>query len=478
MRKQQCFACLILIVALFQTDLVFSQDSTSLYDQFYNFPDKVFFGLGKKSENVERKIRNASERAIARIAKRERKLLRKIKKHAATEKYPALASLYADSSLGKFLDSGAKQFKGRNIYSSHMDSMVTTMKLLATLKQPGRGLLSNRYSNVLSKYNALQTELNSSYKISVLLEQRQERWKSLLNNSRLKREYKNIQRQVYYYRERVDEYKRLWENPRKMESKLLTVVASSKTFQNFFARHSQLASIFRLPDPQNISPIVDGGLQTRQMIVQEMQQRLGGNVQQQIQNGIGDAQSHMNGIKDRITAFGNKNGGDKPSFKPNTQRGKSFLKRVELEANVQSARSTFLLPSMTDVGLGVGIKLSDRYTAGTGLSYKLGWGSGIRNIRLTNEGVGFRTYVEMKFKGEFWLAGGAELNHFSRFRDLRSTLRNYSSWQRSALLGISKRYSGPKKIGGKVQVLYNFLYRLETPESQPIIFRFNYSLLK
>ena len=103
------------------------------------------------------------------------------------------------------------------------------------------------------------------------------------------------------------------------------------------------------------------------------------------------------------------------------------------------------------------------------MSYKVGWGKDIRHIAVTHQGMGLRSFADVKIKGGFWLSGGAELNYRSAFNDF-TVLDDFSPWQKSALLGVSKKYNIGKKKGN-VQLLYDFLYKQQVPVTQPLVFR-------
>jgi hypothetical protein len=49
-----------------------------------------------------------------------------------------------------------------------------------------------------------------------------------------------------------------------------------------------------------------------------------------------------------------------PEFKPNTQKTKSFLKRLEYGANFQTQKATNFFPAVSDLGLSLGYKFSDK----------------------------------------------------------------------------------------------------------------------
>src|SRR5207237_1413894 len=115
-------------------------------------------------------------------------------------------------------------------------------------------------------------------------------------------------------------------------------------------------------------------------------------------------------------------------------------------------------------------------------SYKLGWGRGWNDIRLTQEGAGLRSYIDWKIKGSFWISGGYEMNYKSQLRDFRISSpfgggRVGAAWQQSGLIGLSKVIDVRSKFfkKTKVQLLWDFLSYQQFPRTQPVIFRVGYS---
>ena len=108
------------------------------------------------------------------------------------------------------------------------------------------------------------------------------------------------------------------------------------------------------------------------------------------------------------------------------------------------------------------------------MSYKLGLGRDIRHIKLTHQGIGFRSFLDVKFKGSFFLSGGLEYDYRSGFANIQQLLPD--RWQRHALLGLSKKYQVSKKVKGEMKILYDFLHKRAIPYSQPVVFRMGYKL--
>ena len=164
-----------------------------------------------------------------------------------------------------------------------------------------------------------------------------------------------------------------------------------------------------------------------------------------------------------------------PDFKPNNQKTKSFKKRLELGTNLQTVKGNNFFPSTTDMAISVGYKLNDKSIIGIGSAYKMGWGKDIRHIAITHQGIGLRSFADYRIKGSLWLSGGAEMNYRSQFSNFE-ILNDYTPWQKSALLGISKKYQVSKKFRGNMQLLYDFLYKEQVPRTPPLLFRVGYTL--
>jgi len=200
-------------------------------------------------------------------------------------------------------------------------------------------------------------------------------------------------------------------------------------------------------------------------------------VSRAMQQNIQSAQAQLNQLKQKISNLG-QNGADldMPDFKPNSQRTKGFWQRIELGANMQSTRSNSFFPVTSDIGLSAGYKINDKSIAGIGLAYKLGWGQSIRNIKLTHEGIGLRSFLDWKIKGSLYASGGFEYNYQQPFASVQS-LYKADSWQQSGLIGVSKIISVNSKFfkKTKVQLLWDFLSYNQLPRTQPLKFRVGYS---
>jgi hypothetical protein len=204
----------------------------------------------------------------------------------------------------------------------------------------------------------------------------------------------------------------------------------------------------------------------------------GGNINPEsyVQQQTQAAQTQLNSLKNKVNELGGGSGdlSMPDEFKPNNQKTKSFLKRLEYGFNIQTQKTNYLLPAASDLALTAGYKLNDKSVIGVGASYKLGWGKPISNISLSNQGMSLRSFVDVKFKGNFWITGGYELNYQSAYKEILPQSFSSVAWQRSGLLGLTKKYKIGKKTGN-LQLLWDFLSYKQLPKPEPLKFRVGYT---
>ena len=442
--------------------------------------------LNERYADLGRSIQQRTAKALTSLQRQEADL-----QHSVAHKDSGKAQLIfagADKEY-KALQSGLQAPPSGDVtsrlkeYIPNIDSLSTALKFL---QQKGIPLPADKLQQVQAlsaQLQLLQGRLQQANEVQSFIQQREQILKSQLSglgggvSSRLL----GMNKQVYYYQEQLAQYKETLHDPEKMQTAVLNAVNKVPGFQDFMAKNSFLSRLF--PASANYgTPQALAGLQTINDIKQLLQDRFGkaaltpdaagagSPLQQQVQA----AQAALSKLKDRIaSAGGNSTDLTQPDFTPNKQKGKSFLQHFEYGFNIQSQPSTTLLPVTSDIGLNLGYKLNDKATVGVGASYKVGWGSAINNIHITNQGVGLRSYLDIKAKGSFWITGGWEYDYYQVFSKL-SDIRNLDIWQKSALIGLTKKY----KIGsrnGNIQLLYDVLATRQTPAAPPLRFRVGYS---
>jgi len=463
---------------------LFSQinDSTLYYLQR---PGDFLQKIANRTSRIENKLVAKSDKYIDRLMKQEKRLYRKLylkDSLIAKQTFGNIDSTYK-AMLSKVYKPASKVKNYSNKYYGGIDSLNTMLSFFGNANLiETKETLSQLQGNVTK----LSGELEQAEKISKLLRERSSFIRGQVSKYGLTRQLNKFQKDAYYYQQQIQDFTSLLSDPSRLEQKAMELLHKSSEFHRFFNQHSQLASLFRVPGSGNVGQgatdmLALVGMQSRSMVEQEIMQRFGGtggNLEEQAQANVKEAtnllQQARQQIEERLGSGGNGPIKEMPNFKPNNQKTKPFLKRLEYGVNMQSVRSNQYFPTTSDIGLSVGYKFSDKSVLGIGGSYKVGWGRDIRNIAISNEGVGFRSFLDVKLKGNFWVSGGGELNYRSQFANW-AIVENWRQWQQSALLGIQKRYS-KGKLKGTLQLSYDFLWYQQVPRTTPLIFRFGYNL--
>ncbi|WP_152616929.1 hypothetical protein [Flavihumibacter solisilvae] len=448
-------------------------------DQVLSFPDKLSRSLATQQSKLAGKLDRQTEKYLQRLLRQEKKLRRKLdSKDSLMANQLGLGSDSLVNSWKNVLSADSINISSLPAqYSGKLDSMNTALKFLK--EQPGlNGISTAQYDKLMQQYGGLQGQLNQTEQLKKLVQERKQLLMDKLANSGVSKQLKQYQKQVFYYQQQLQEYRAALENPQMLEKKALEVLSKVPAFRKYFDKFSQLGSMFRLPgQTEDMDPsAMLAGLQTRQNVLAELNNRLGGsaNTQQAMANGFKEGQSELSSLKSKLTSSLNRGEPvDMPGFKPNTEKSKSFLKRLELGTNMQSTRANNYFPTTSDLGLSVGYKLNPKSIIGIGASYKVGWGESIRKIRVTHEGMGLRTFFDWKIKGKIWATGGGEWNYRSRFDNL-SVVKSISQWQQSALLGMQMKQS-VGKYKATASLLYDALWQNQVPKAQPVLFRVGYN---
>jgi len=80
--------------------------------------------------------------------------------------------------------------------------------------------------------------------------------------------------------------------------------------------------------------------------------------------------------------------------------------------------------------------------------------------------------MDVRAKGSIWITGGFEYNYLQQFNSLQN-IPYIDVWQRSALVGITKKYKVGKRENN-LQLLYDLLAASEIPRGQSFEFRLGF----
>lgn len=454
--------------------------------------DKYLDEVSQKINSVDKKLSRQTLKALRKFEKSEARLQRKLgdvdsanSKNSFDYSKQRIQQLTAE--FNAMPDKAIDKINGE--YNAYIDTLKTSFKFL---QQKGERAIqqskamTDKLKNATSKLNVLEGKLQKAEEIKKYLRERKQQLRAQFEKLGITKELKKMDKASFYYNEYLSEYKGILKDRARLERKAMAILYSTPLFKKFAEKNSLLASLFRLPanPTANINTTaVSAILQTRASVQQIMQTSVatgGPNAMDQVRQQIQAGQAELSKIKDKIAQYGSADA-EIPSFKPNTEKTKSLFQRLEYGANLQFGRANNFLPNGSDIALSLGYKLRQSLSTGIGIAYKLGLGTGWNNIKLTNEGIGLRSYVDWKIPsskkltGGFYLSGGYEQHYNSSFKDIQQ-LKMYNAWQSSGLIGVSKKMplKGTKSI--KAAVLYDFLYGQHLPATQPFVFRTSFNI--
>ncbi len=456
-----------------------------------NISDKALRFINTKYTDVTNAVDKQTLKLVEHMQRKEAKLQAKMQGIDSVKAQQLFAGTQAkyqqlqaklQSPVGTNVSNPLKQ------YLPGIDSIQTTMQFLSSGGLPTPADKLAQIQGITSQVQQLQGRLQQANEIQQFIRDREAQLKAQLSQYRLGKQLLGINKEVFYYQQRLAQYKELINDKEKLEEAIFAKVRELPVFQRFMQKNSILAQLFPMPQNTSTPGAALAGLQTRAQVQSIIGLRIPGAFTPTAGSGGGSgstnfmeqqlqqAQGQLSTLKNKISQLGGGGCGDMtlPDFKPNNQKTKSFFQRLQYGFNFQSTAATTVLPAISDIGLTLGYKLNDKAIAGIGASYKLGLGRGFSHIAFTSQGVGLRSYVDIKAKGSMWITGVYEYNYLQQFAKL-SDLHNIDIWQKSALLGLTKKYRIGKSKEGNIQLLYDFLHKQEVPRGQALKFRIGYN---
>lgn len=448
--------------------------------------------ISGKADQYYNQLTTKTEKTLAKLANWETKIkniLEKTSPETANRLF-ANADLTFAGMLKRYREGKAAADQYREQYNEYRDKLTSTVKYLDEKKDQLHSSVIKPLQDAKTKTDRLNAQLKNTEAVQQFIKERKKQlMQQALQHIGKSKALQKINKDSYYYFETLRNYKTLFSEPKRAEELALKLLHKIRGFDDFLRRNSMLASLFRMPgnasDPAYQASLA--GLQTRAQVNALIQQQVaagGANAREQLQQNLQAAQGQLNELKNKILkAGGGSSDADMPEgFKPNNQKTKTFLQRLEYGTNIQTQRGNSFLPNQADLALSVGYKLNDKSIIGVGASYKLGLGRGLNAIRFTSEGMGLRSFVDWKIKGSFWLSGGFEMNYKPVLRNFVFSSpagggREGVAWQQSGLIGLSKSVAVKSKFFKKTRLslYWDFLSAQQIPETQALVFRIGYN---
>ncbi|MBS0030283.1 hypothetical protein ACTJJ0_23785 [Chitinophaga sp. 22321] len=401
---------------------------------------------------------------------------------AAKNLYPeGLEKMYDDKIAGIKSKSSTALNSVTGAYQPYVDSLRGILSFADKYKLGGA---AGKVKESLASINELQGKLHEADQVKEFIQQRKAMIKEYLSQykslpSGLKDSYDKLNKDLYYYSAQLREYKESLNDPDKMLKKTLALMNKVPAFKSFMEKNSMLSELFG--GSAGAESVLRGSadLVTREQIQSRIQTQLtggGASAAGALSQQLRAARQQVDNLQSKVMANGQEGGNvDLPDgYTPNNLKKKTLWQRLEYSWNLQNLPATNVLPVISALGLSAGYKISENAVAGIGAAYQLGLGKGINELKLSNQGVGLRTFFDMKLKNTFWLSAAAEENYMHEFSKIEE-IRHLQHWQKSALIGIMKKTKIGKQTNS-IQVLFDVLASQQVPRGQLLKIRLAHKL--
>ena len=468
----------------------YGQTPDSAANKVLSFPRHWLSKMQARIARLNKQLTEQGEQYLQQMASQEQRLQQKLSRvdsGSAQALFSKSARQYA--ALGQQLktDTGNRSLSLNGTYHPYLDSLHGSLAYLQQHPELLGGSTAKlaQLQRASSQLQALEARMRDADQIKAYFQQRKQQIAGFIAQHTnltglLTKQYGGINREVYYYSQQLRQYKELWNNPDQLEQRALAVLNSRLDYQSFMKTHSSLGSLFQIPKGYSSSQAL-AGMQTKDIVAQQVTAKAsagGAAGLSALQSNLQSAQNALNSYKAKLSALGAGNGdADMPNFTPNSQHKKTLWRRLEYGVNFQTTRTDYYFPSVSDLGLSLGYRLGHDNVVGIGASYKLGWGNGIQHIAFSGQGIGLRSFLQIKIKGSFSATGGFEYNYTTPF-PVFSQLPRLQDWTRSGLIGVTKTITTKGKVLKKtnLSLLWDFLSYSQIPPTQPLLFRVGYTL--
>ncbi|HET6253938.1 MAG TPA: hypothetical protein VFE32_07680 [Puia sp.] len=483
-----------------------AQSVDSVADKLTHFPMRLFGHIQSKTAGLNQRLQRQTQKYLQKLESQEDRLEKKIfalDSGAAKTLFANSSQQYARLSNKLQSDTGSARQKLSGQYQPYTDSLQTALAYFQKNPQvlgqsanavPGNPSLSPevqaQLQSSITQLRALQAKMQDAGQIKAYMQQR----KQVLNQyiaqhtnvqPLLNKPFAAMQRTMYYYSAQVNQYRAMLNSPDQLEQKAMSMLSHLPSFASYMKIHSQLSSIFSLPGATG-TPQALAGLQTRNQVSDVAKGQLtaaatgsnnNNNSSSSSSSLPGNAQSELAVYKAKLSQLGGGSSDiDAPNFRPNDQKTKSFLHRLQYGMDLQTTQSTYYFPTMTSLGLSLAYRLGHGNDIGVGAAMKIGWGTGFNHIAVTGQGLGIRSFIDIHIQGTWSATGGFEYNYTQPFTEYQQ-LKQIQIWTKSGLAGVSKTVSAKSRVlkQTKLSLLWDFLSYQAVPRTAPLVFRIGYN---
>jgi hypothetical protein len=195
-------------------------------------PQRFAGAVSKQAAKLSNLMLKRGEKIIAKMQMQEQKHYQKML-HGKDSLVARARLTELKSEYGKLKTRIGQSSKGiTKQYLPTLDSLHTALNFM---KDNGA---AKQITDAIAKTKELQDRFRQAEDIKKFIQERKELLKAELEKLGMLKQLKKMNKQVYYYAVRVNEYKELLKDPKKIEKKALQLLSETKLFQDFFRKNS------------------------------------------------------------------------------------------------------------------------------------------------------------------------------------------------------------------------------------------------
>jgi hypothetical protein len=319
----------------------------------------------------------------------------------------------------------------------------------------------------------------------------QEHTKNLENIAGGKHGITGIQKELFYAKSKITEWKKLADEPSKAEELALEYLQGTKGFDGAMKSAMSNRPGNSMSSATSAEDLEAMGFQTKRMMNEALKKTFGNNlsaVQGNIGKDVKQWQDQATSLQKDLNETGQNLKGirhtARPQFIVNPMRGMPLLKRIERQYSFSSQRSNTLTdgtkrPAILSLSASVAYKYRPKLSSGIGIAGDMGLGENWSWIRFSFEGIGVRTFINWELIYGIGAYAGLERTYKLSALNIADndpsnasgSVRNGQNYRDAILIGASKRYKINSKWNGQIQVLYDAFWKDNNLRS-PLVIRF------
>jgi len=366
----------------------FGQSVDSVGNRLTQFPMRLFGHVQSKAAALSGRLERQTQKYVQRLQREEERLERKlyaIDPSGAKYLFTGSNAQYAAFDRRLQNDPGTNHQQLSGVYQPHVDSLQTALAFLKGSPQLLRPMATTsdihaadagsvsperlaQINTASAQLQAIQAKLQDAGRIKGYMQERKQAIAQYIASHAdlqpaLAKPFAGMQRTMYYYSAQVNEYRSMLNSPDKLEQQALGMLSILPAFASYMSVHSQLGSLFSLPGGGSATRAL-AGLQTRSQISEAATSHLkdaaaGGSSNQSSNSAAatapGAVASQLALYKSKLSQLGAGSSDiDAPNFRPNDQKAKLFLHRLQYGVDLQTSQTTYYFPTTTSFGVSLG----------------------------------------------------------------------------------------------------------------------------